>query len=150
MSRRDLDEKRRESDFVLTIGKKKIHIEAKHALNRRTFFWSGLQYEKARDLEKKDASYFIAILYPKGNESYEIYWIWQPLVELLGAFRDVQWEGETVYRSVDSDRWEVSDQRPSQVPTKRYNFRIRLSEQIVEGLESDTGTLDALRRRIQI
>lgn len=133
---------------MLSIGNEQIHIEVKHAKDRREFYWSDLQYEKARELEGNDEKYFMAVLYPNEDQSYGIYWIWNPLDELRGVSRHVQWAGQSEYQPVEADTWAVKMLRPSQVPTKHYKFRIRLNKEFVEGLDKDTEALDTLRRKI--
>ncbi len=143
------DKENRESDFVVSSGDRKFHIEVKHVENQSgTFYWSGLQCEKARDLEREDGQYYMAILSPNGDEAYEIGWIWHPLDELQKASRDIQWEGNSGYEPVFTDSWEIQTQRPNTVPTKRYRFRIRLKDDVFEEFERDTETLEALRRQI--
>ena len=144
------DDKNRESDFVVSSGGRKFHIEVKHVEDQsRIFYWSGLQCEKARDLEKEDDQYYMAILSPNGDEAYEIRWIWRPLEELRKVSREVQWEGHSKYKSVDTDSWEIETQRPDKVPTKRHKFRIKLNDETVEGFERDREALDALRKKVR-
>ena len=49
---------------------------------------------------------------------------------------------------MDADTWEVTDRRPPHVPTKHYKFRIRLTLEILNGTEKDSGLLDALKRKL--
>ena len=145
------DEKGSVSDFVLSVRSEQVHIEAKNVENLPgIIFWSGLQCEKARELERNGEPYFLAILHPNKDQSYEIYWFWDPLNELKGASRDVQWAGESDYQPVDADTWEVTDRRPLQVPTKHYKFRLRLTPELLRGAEKDSGLLGALKRKLDI
>ena len=150
VTRGERDKENRESDFVVVINDDaKLHIEVKHAASRpATFYWSGLEYEKARDLEEGTDKYVMAILSPDGEEGYEIRWIWRPLDELMEASRDVQWMGNSDYESVKADSWDVTEQWPDEVPTKRYVFRLKLNDEILENLDEDTGSLDVLREKI--
>ena len=143
------DEENRESDFVVSSRDRKFHIEVKHAASRPgTFHWSGLQCEKARDFEGKTDKYVMAILFPNGEQGYEVRWIWRPLEDLRKASCEVQWAGYSLYEPLNSDSWDVSERWPSNVPTKRYEFRIKLNDEIIEGFERDTETLEALRNKI--
>ncbi len=147
VTRHDRDDENRESDFVIS-GDPKLHIEVKRAESRPgTFYWSGNEYEKARGLEGKIDKYVMAILFPDGEQGYEIRWIWRPLDELRKASRDVQWVGNSDYKRVETDSWDVTE-RPDKVPTKRYVFRIKLDDKIIEEFERDTETLEALRNKI--
>ncbi len=146
--RHDRDDENRESDFVI-FGSPRIHIEVKHAARRPgTFHWSGLQCGKALGFEGSTDEYFMAILFPEDGQGYEIRWVWRPLEELRRAGREVQWAGTSGYQPVDTDSWDVTSQQPLSVPTKRYEFRIRLTDETIGGLEKDTEDLKALRERI--
>ena len=134
---------------MLSIGNEQFHIEVKHSEHRPgTIYWSDLQCEKANELAGHNEKYFVVVLYPNDDRSYDIYWIWNPLDQLRGALRFVQWAGQSDYQPVDADMWDVADRRPSQVPTKHYKFRIRLTPEIIEKLEPDTNTLEALKRQV--
>ena len=134
---------------MLSIATNQVHIEVKRAENKPgTIFWSDLQYEKAQELEGVSEKYFIAVLFPNTDQSYDIYWIWNPLDELRAALRDVQWAGQSDYQPVDGDTWDVDDKRPSQVPTKHYKFRIRLTLEIIEELAQDSMALEVLKRQV--
>lgn len=147
--RHDRDDENRESDFVIS-GSPKVHIEVKHAARRPgTFHWSGLQCEKALGFEGSADEYFMAILFPEDGQGYEINWVWRPLEEFRGAGREVQWAGTSGYQTVDSDSWDVTSQQPQSVPTKRYEFRIRLTDDTIAGFEKDTEDLIALKGRIR-
>ena len=144
------DRENRESDFVISDDGRTFHIEVKHSASwPGTFYWSGLQCEKAQELKESDGNYFMAILFPNGNQSYEIRWIWHPLDELRRVSREVQWEGKTDYQQVKNiDSWNVANQRPEAVLPKRYSFRIRLKNEIVERFDRDTEALKVLRNKI--
>ena len=150
VERRVRDTENRESDFVVIMNDgDKLHIEVKHAANRPgTFYWSGGEYEKASDLEGGSDKYVIAILFPDGEEGYEIRWIWRPLDELQGVSCEVQWIGNSDYERVDLASWDDSEKRPDEVPAKRYVFRIRLDGEILESFDKDDGSLDKLRKKI--
>ncbi len=92
---------------MLSIGRDQVHIEVKHSENKPgTIFWSDLQCEKAQELAGRNEKYFMVILFPNEDQSYEIYWIWNPLNELRSAARKVQWAGQSDYQPVDADTWE--------------------------------------------
>ena len=149
VERRVRDEKNRESDFVVSSDGHKVHIEVKHVENQpRIFYWSGLQCEKARDLERKDDQYYMAILFPDGEGAYETRWVWCPVDELKKGLREVQWEGHSEYEPVGTDSWDIERQRPDEVPTKRHKFRIKLNDETIEGFEKDTVALKALCDKI--
>ena len=147
VERRVRDTENRESDFVVIMnGGDELHIEVKHAENRPgTFYWSGLECEKAQDFQER---YFMAVLFPDGEQRYEIHWIWRPLDELKKASREVQWMGDSGYKPVETDSWDVTDQSPGEVPAKRYVFRIRLNGEILESFDKDDGSLEKLRKKI--
>ena len=143
------DDENRESDFVISSDGRKFHIEVKHTASRPgTFYWSGLQCEKARDFEGKSDDYVMAILFPNGEQEYEIRWIWRPLDELRKASREVQWAGDSGYDPVNIDSWDVAEGQPPNVPTKRYEFRIKLNDETLEAFQRDTETLEALQNKI--
>ena len=149
MERRVRDDENRESDFVISSGRRKFHIEVKHTASRPgTFYWSGLQCEKARDFEGKSDDYVMAILFPNGEQDYEIRWIWRPLDELRKASREVQWAGDSGYDQVNIDSWDVAEGQPPNVPTKRYEFRIKLNDETLKAFQKDTEALEELRNKI--
>ena len=91
----------------------------------------------------------MAILFPIEDQSYELRWIWNPLDELKGATRYVQWAGQSEYEQVEQNTWEVEEQRPVTVPTRHYKFRIRLSEKLLDRLPLETPTLEVLLHQIR-
>lgn len=146
--RHDIDEKNRESDFAVLSGSRKFHIEVKHVENLPgTIYWTENECNKAQDNRNE---YFMAILSPNGDGDYKILWIWNPLKELKRASREVQWTGNSGYKSVSSNSWDITKQWPknNKVPAKRYDFRIRLNEEVIKGFEEDTENLEALRGKI--
>ena len=149
VERRVRDDENRESDFVISSGRRKFHIEVKHTASRPgTFYWSGLQCEKARDFEGKSDDYVMAILFPDGEQDYEIRWIWRPLDDLRKASREVQWAGDSGYDPVNIDSWDVAEGQPPNVPTKRYEFRIKLNDETLKAFQKDTEALEELRNKI--
>ena len=137
-------------DRLRDLGFTEEDVEVKHAENRPgTVYWSDIQYEKARELAGHDKKYFVVVLYPIDDRSYDVYWIWNPLDQLRGALRHVQWAGESDYQPVNGDTWEVTNQRPSQVPTRHYKFRIRLAEEVLSRAVRDSGELKALKTRVE-
>ncbi len=147
--RRVRDEEKRESDFVVSANSREFHIEVKHVQKLPgTIFWTGHECKKAQDLERSDNKYIMAILSPKGDGAYKIHWIWRPLDELKRASREVQWTGDSGYKSVDTDSWDITERWPNKVPTKRYDFRIKLNDRVVERFKEDTEGLNVLCRKI--
>ena len=143
------DKANRESDFVVSSGSRKFHIEVKHVANwPGTFYWSELECEKAQLLERSNDKYIMAILSPDGDRGYKIRWIWHPLDELKRASREVQWTGNSDYELVRADSWDVEALKPDEVPTKRHLFRIKLDDEVVKGFEKDMGNLEVLCRKI--
>ena len=49
---------------------------------------------------------------------------------------------------MDIDSWDIADRWPEKVPTKRYDFRIKLNDEVVKGFEEDTEDLAVLRKKI--
>ena len=146
VERRHIDEENRESDFAVLSGSRKFHIEVKHVENLPgTIYWTGNECKKAQD---NSNDYFMAILSHNGDGAYKILWIWNPLEELKRASREVQWTGNSGYKSVGTDSWDITERWPNKVPTKRYDFRIKLNDEVVEGFEEDTEDLKALCRKI--
>ena len=146
--RHDIDEKNRESDFAVLSGSRKFHIEVKHVENLPgTIYWTENECNKAQDNRNE---YFMAILSPNGDGDYKILWIWNPLKELKRASREVQWTGNSGYKSVFSDSWDITKQWPknNKVPVKRYDFRIRLNDEVIKEFEEDTENLEALCSKI--
>ena len=147
--RRVRDEEKRESDFVVFANSREFHIEVKHVKKLPgTIFWTGPECKKAQDLERSDNEYIMAILSPNGDGAYKIHWIWRPLDELKRASREVQWTGDSGYKSVDTDSWDITERWPNKVPTKRYDFRIKLNAEVVERFREDTDGLNVLCRKI--
>ena len=146
------DDKNRESDFVVSSGDRKFHIEVKHVENKPgTIYWSGLQWDKAREFRNPvDEFYCMAILFPDSDGTFEIRWIWDPLNELRNVSREVQWEGHTEYIPVNANSWDIQMQRPDEVPTKRHKFRIKLNDEVLDRFERDTEALTVLRKMISV
>ncbi len=149
--RGERDDGNRESDFVIPGDAEipmEIHIEVKHAKSGPwTFYWSGGQCEKARDLERSsDKKYIMAILSPDGEKNYEIRWIWRPLDQLKDMKRNVQWKGDINYELCKGKDWEVTG--PDEVPVKGHIFRITLNDAMRENLPQDTEALDRLGEKI--
>ena len=143
------DKANRESDFVVSAGSRKFHIEVKHVANwPGTFYWSELECEKAQILERSNDKYIMAILSPNGERDYQIRWLWHPLNELKRASREVQWTGRSDYEAVTIDSWDVETRRPNEVPTKRHQFRIKPNDKVIKDFEEDTEDLEVLCRKI--
>ena len=70
------------------------------------------------------------------------------LDELREASREVQWAGDSGYNPVNIDSWDVVEGQPPNVPTKRYEFRIKLNDETLEAFQRDTETLEALQNKI--
>lgn len=148
ITRQDIDEENRESDFAVLSGSRKFHIEVKHVEKLPgTIFWTENECNKAQDNSNE---YFMAILSPNRDGAYKILWIWNPLKELKRASREVQWTGNSGYKSVSTDSWDITKQWPNKnkVPVKRYDFRIRLNDEVIKEFEEDTENLKALRGKI--
>ena len=146
VERRHIDEENRESDFAILSGSRKFHIEVKHVENLPgTIYWTGNECKKAQD---NSNDYFMATLSHNGDGDYKIFWIWNPLEELKRASREVQWTGNSGYKSVNTDSWDITERWPNKVPTKRYDFRIKLNDEVVEGFEEDTEDLKILCRKV--
>lgn len=140
------DKENRESDFVVSSSSHEFHIEVKHVENLPgTIYWTGNECNKAQDNSNE---YFMAILSHNGDGAYKILWIWNPLEALKRVSREVQWTGDSGYESVDTDSWDITKRWPKKVPTKRYDFRIRLNDEVIEEFEEDTEGLDVLCRKI--
>ena len=151
VTRNQRDEENRESDFIVrTPEGREIHIEAKHAQNNPVkVFWSGLECEKAEAIEQDPSrSYFMVILTPSEEHEYEIRWIWKPLEDLKQAKREVEWFGTSGYRQFESDSWRVSDQAKVKILPNRHRFRIELGDEMFEGLDRDSDSLQFLISRI--
>ena len=145
------DKENRESDFVVSSGNREFHIEVKHVENLPgTIYWTGNECKKAQDIERSDNEYIMAILSHNGDGAYKILWIWNPLEELKKTSREVQWTGNSGYESVDTDSWDITKRWPDKVPTRRYDFRIKLNGEVIKGFKEDTGRLEALCRKIDI
>lgn len=152
VQRRVRDSQNRESDFVVRQGSVEFHIEAKHLATRSgKVYWSEGQCSKAQDICRGESAdrYFMALLVSGSGGQYRIYWSWNPLSELQLAQREVQWEGTSKYEAVESDSWDVADQRPEDVPVNRHKFRIQVDQGLLDELdEDDERPLRKLREQI--
>ncbi|WP_315730219.1 hypothetical protein [Bradyrhizobium sp. SZCCHNRI2010] len=146
ISRNERDASRRESDFVLRLDGRTIHIEVKRlGILPGHIYWSDLEFAKC-GLVGND--YHLAILLPFGND-YEIAWIWQPAVELANAERFVEWtwEGRRSDQLPDGT-WETT--APPPVPPRSFTYRVGLTPAFVNSLPKDSGDLTLLKRRISL
>ena len=139
------------ADFILDLGEREIHIEAKHVeTHPGVIHWSEQQYESAEDREVEGNSYFIAVLSPVADSTeYDIHWIWDPLEELKELEkREVVWEGKSAPQRLQKGKWEAEETDPQVVRTKTFKIKITL-ENICRDENKDDSQLARLKEKIQ-
>jgi hypothetical protein len=149
--RRVRDELGRESDLVFTEHGQEHHIEIKHiATGGNTFFWSDLEYEKARDLRVLGMPYWIGILTPHEDGEFRVYWSWDPCTDLLAFRRTVTWEQASGSVPLESGSWDVGQLEQGRSWSRaHYRFAVRVSEIDLElRFERDDSELTFLRGRV--
>jgi hypothetical protein len=145
ISRNERDGSNRESDFVLRLGTRAIHIEAKRVGTVPGYiYWSDLEFAKCASLGD---DYFIAILLPR-QEGYEVAWIWRPATELADAERFVDWiwEGRRSDQLLDGD-WQPTS--PPPMPPRSFTYRVTLTPDRVRVLPKDDDGLSVLRSIVE-
>lgn len=99
------------TDALLTSPSgEQIHVEVKHIKSRK-LFWRKLQIEKAG---KHSGKYFIALVQTEAIEAdHDVFWVWDPLVDLASLRRSVEWtwKDESGSQDVGPD-WEPTGQPP--------------------------------------
>ncbi|MCP1912355.1 hypothetical protein J2R96_004835 [Bradyrhizobium elkanii] len=144
IGRNERDASRRESDFVLRIDGRTIHIEVKRlGIVPGHIYWSDLEFAKCGLIGN---DYHLAILLPS-RDDYEIAWIWQPAIELANAERFVEWiwEGRRSDQLPDGT-WQTT--APPPVPPRSFTYRVGLTPAFVNSLPKDAGDLTLLKSRI--
>jgi hypothetical protein len=145
IARRERDVANRESDFVIHIDGRTVHIEAKRLGTLPGYvYWSDLEFAKCRDLGD---DYCLAVLLPSAAE-YEVAWVWKPAVELANAERFVDWiwDGRRSDQLPDSSWLPVSP--PAPMPPRSFTYRITLTGLLMRSLPKDTPDLSLLKTRI--
>jgi len=136
------DEGLRETDLVLTRGKKEWHLEVK-SLSSERLYWSELEREKAAKLPGR---YFMALLIENGD-NYDVRWSFDPLKELVNLERRIDWvwsatkEGPSLRHG-----WELEPglRSPTQRAT-RYIHVVRVTNEDLPSFEIDDDQLTRLR-----
>jgi hypothetical protein len=144
IGRNERDASRRESDFVIRIDGRSIHIEVKRLSNvPGHIYWSDLEFDKCGLLGNE---YCLAVLLPS-EEDYEILWIWRPAIELANAERFIEWiwEGRRSDQLPDGT-WQMA--KPPPVPPRSFTYRIGLTPTYVNSFPKDSGDLTLIKNRI--
>lgn len=144
IGRNERDASRRESDFVLRLDGRTIHIEVKRlGIVPGYIYWSDLEFAKCGLIGN---DYHLAILLPS-RDDYEIAWIWQPAIELANAERFVEWiwEGRRSDQLPDGT-WQTT--APSPVPPRSFTYRVGMTPAFMNSLPMDGGDLQLLKDRI--
>ena len=142
-------------DFTLSVGGRRVHIEAKHVENPPgAIHWSGKQYERAEETshKKEDAYlYFIAVLSPDrdSENEYSVHWIWDPLERMKDMDRNVTWSGESEPKQLQTGDWNVDDLKPRSVPSKNFSIKVKLTDDVFNEENRDGPQLEKLRARIE-
>ncbi len=140
------DDDLRETDLLLTRHGAEFHIEVKSLTSER-IYWSELEREKA---EGNPGRYFMALLTENGDEQYGVRWLWDPLVDLAGLPRRIEW----VWRNAEegpsvSDGWKLeSGQRWPLRSADRYIHVIQVTQGHLETLDEDPAGLPELLARV--
>lgn len=140
------DEDLRETDLLLSRQGEEFHIEVKSLASER-IYWSELEREKA---ERFPGRYFMALLIEDEHDSYRVRWLWDPLVELAGLPRRIEWlwrgseEGPSV-----SEGWQLeSGVRWPQRTADRFIHVVQVTQDHLDTLDVDGDGLPSLRARI--
>jgi hypothetical protein len=142
--RNERDASNRESDFVVHLDERTIHIEVKRLGTLPGYiYWSDLEFSKCGGLGDE---YCLAVLLPSSDE-YEVAWIWRPAIELANAERFVDW----IWEGRRSDQlpggsWQPVS--PPPMPPRSFTYRIALTAALVASLPRDASDLALLKRRI--
>ena len=139
-------------DFTLSVGGRKVHIEAKHVENRPgAIHWSDRQYELAEETNRNEDAYFIAVLSPDrdGENEYSIHWIWDPLEHMKDMDRNVTWSGKSEPEQLQTGDWNVDALKPSSVPSKNFSIEVKLTNDVFDEKNRDSPQLEKLRARIE-
>ena len=143
LARNERDALNRESDFVLRLDRRSIHVEAKRLSTMPGhIYWSGLEFAKCGALGEE---YCMAVLLPR-QDDYEVAWIWRPLVELANAERFVDW----VWEGRRSDQLPDGCWQPTSPPSMQpvnFTYRILLTPDYVNSLPKDAADMAVLKSR---
>ena len=134
------DSQNRETDILLIIGDREIHIEVKE-LTGLTIYWSNSEVTKARDFQDR---YYMALVRPTNTaDEYSVCWLWDPLTDLLGQQRRGVWLWDTSRYEVPvgGPAWLVPDGPPNR-QANRFCFRIDVNEGFLEPLPKDLRPLE--------
>ncbi|MGJ4960176.1 hypothetical protein ACQR1H_31385 [Bradyrhizobium sp. HKCCYLRH2015] len=143
ITRNELDDERRESDFVIRLDRRTIHIEVKRLGTMPGYiYWSDLEFRKCEALGD---DYCMAVLLPSQDE-YSVAWIWRPIDELADAERFVDW----IWNERRSDQLPDGDWQPTSppsMPARGFTYRIFLAQAFVDSLPKDAADLTLLKSR---
>ena len=146
ITRRERDAQNRESDFVLRCGEGEYHVEAKRIGSLPgVIYWSDLEFAKAIELGER---YCMALLL-QSAVTYNVFWIWRPLIQLAHARRVVEWVWDgKASEELHPGSWETATPSPQMSP-RRHFYRIVVDEQLHRTLRADASDLSIFRRRIR-
>lgn len=140
------DDDLRETDVLLSRTGAEFHIEVKSLTSER-IYWSELEREKA---ERNPGRYFIALLTEDDDEEFSVRWLWNPLVELAGLPRRIEW----VWRNAEegpsvNEGWKL--ERGLRWPLRsadRYIHVVQITQEYLETLDEDSAGLPGLLARL--
>jgi hypothetical protein len=140
------DREGRESDIVLSHHiHSEFHLEVKHVESGSgLIYWSSREVEKAKD---NSGRYLIAILRPvEGREGFDVFWIEDPLHDLLQCSRTGSWlwQGRKDKVPVLEGEWRVPDPRP-QIPASNFQFCVVVRDEYLNMLPMG---LDYIKERL--
>ena len=139
-------------DFTLSVGGRRVHIEAKHVENPPgAIHWSDEQYKLTGETGHNGDSYFIAVLSPGQDDDnrYAIHWIWDPLEHLSDLDRNVTWTWSGKSEPLQKGYWNMADTRPLNVSPEKYKIEVKLTDDIFNEENQDGPQLEKLRARIE-
>jgi hypothetical protein len=143
ITRNERDDEKRESDFVIRLDRRTIHVEVKRLGTMPGYiYWSDLEFRKCEALGD---DYCMAILLPS-QDDYSVAWIWRPIDELASAERFVDW----IWDERRSDQLPDGDWQPTlppPMPARGFTYRIFLAEGFVDSLPKDAADLTLLKSR---
>jgi hypothetical protein len=142
------DAQHRESDLVLTLSGRSLHIEVK-SLSSQRFYWSGHEIAKAQQLTD---AYWMCFLVREGW-GFKVHWSWSPLKDLLVCERRMQWQWafESEGPLLAKDSWKPIDgtKTPERAPD-RATAVIRILEEHLATLTRDGPALEGFWHRVGI
>jgi hypothetical protein len=108
----------------------RFHVEAKRVEGRKVY-WSERQIDLARNHHDR---YFIALVDPVSDgETYDVRWVWDPLVEFESLDRTVQWTWRESQEGGFGFDWQPAGIKPEKAADS-FRAVVELSEEVLSKL----------------